>query len=101
MTFQTYLKINGTTLPVQKDDYSVDYSDVIADSGGVTEAGTTIRDVIRVGVPSISVSLLVSVTWLKKLRRLKKEPYLNVEWMNPDTIRALAVCGWFPSVWRT
>ena len=32
MTFQTYLKINGTALPVQKDDYSVDYSDVIADS---------------------------------------------------------------------
>ena len=46
MTFQTYLKINGTALPVQKDNYSVDYSDVIADSGGVTEAGTTIRDVM-------------------------------------------------------
>ena len=43
MTFQTYLKINGTALPVQKDDYSIDYSDVVADSGGVTEAGTTIR----------------------------------------------------------
>ena len=85
MTFQTYLKINGTALPVQKDDYSVDYSDVIADSGGVTEAGTTVRDVIREGIPSISVSLPVSVTWLKKLRRLKKEPYLNVEWMNPET----------------
>ena len=25
------------------------------------------------------------ITWLKKLRRLKKEPYLNVEWMNPET----------------
>ena len=47
MTFQTYLKINGKALPVQKDDYSVDYSEVIADSGGVTEAGTTSRDVIR------------------------------------------------------
>jgi hypothetical protein len=33
MTFQTYLKINGKALPVQKDDYSVDYSDVVADSG--------------------------------------------------------------------
>ena len=85
MTFQTYLRINGTALPVQKDDYSVDYSDVIADSGGVTEAGTTIRDVIREGVPSISVSIPVSLTWLKKLRRLKREPYLNVEWMDPET----------------
>ena len=85
MTFQTYLRINGTALPVQKDDYSVDYSDVVADSGGVTEAGTTIRDVIREGVPSISVSIPVSLTWLKKLRKMKKEPYLNVEWFDPDT----------------
>ena len=85
MTFQTYLKINGEALPVQKDDYSVAYSDVVADSGGVTEAGTTIRDVIREGVPSISVTIPVSLTWLKKLRRMKREPYLNVEWMNPET----------------
>ena len=85
MTFQTYLRINGTVLPVQKDDYSVDYSDVIADSGGVTEAGTTIRDVIREGVPSISVTIPVSLTWLKKLRRYKREPFLNVEWLDPET----------------
>ncbi|MBQ8962615.1 MAG: hypothetical protein IJ089_02285 [Clostridia bacterium] len=85
MTFQTYLRINGAALPVQKDDYSVEYNDVVADSGGVTEAGTTIRDVIREGVPSISVSLPVSRAWLKKLRRLKKEPYLDVEWLDPET----------------
>ena len=85
MTFKTYLKINGTPLPVQKDDYSIDYSDVVADSGGVTEAGTTIRDVIREGVPSISVTLPVSSAWLKRLRKYKKEPYLNVEWLDPET----------------
>ena len=85
MTFQTYLRINGMALPVQEDDYSVEYNDVVADSGGVTEAGTTIRDVIREGVPSISVSLPVSRTWLKRLRRLKKEPYLDVEWLDPET----------------
>ena len=85
MTFQTYIKLNGTALPVQKDDYSIDYTDVVADSGGVTEAGTTIRDVIREGVPSISVTLPVSSVWLKQLRKLKKEPYLNVEWRDPET----------------
>ena len=85
MTFQIYLKINGKALPVQKDDYSIDYNDVIADSGGVTEAGTTIRDVIREGVPSISVTLPVSAAWLKKLRAMKKEADLNVEWMYPET----------------
>ena len=87
MTFQIYLRINGTALPVQKDDYSVDYSDVVADSGGVTEAGTTIRDVIREGVPSISVSIPVSLSWLKRLRAMKREPYLNVEWLDPETGR--------------
>ena len=85
MTFQTYLKINGAALPVQKDDYSVDYSDVVANSGGVTEAGTTIRDVIREGVPSISVTLPVSLSWLKRLRAMKREPYLDVEWLDPET----------------
>ena len=85
MTFQTYLKINGVALPVQKDDYSVEYSDVVADSGGVTEAGTTIRDVIREGVPSISVTIPVSITWLKRLRKMKREPSLTVEWLNPET----------------
>lgn len=85
MTFQTYLKINGKDIPVQKDDYSIDYADVVADSGGVTEAGTTIRDVIREGVPSISVTLPVSASWLKTLRKLKKEPSLNVEWLDPET----------------
>ena len=85
MTFQTYLKINGYALPVQKDDYSITYGDVVADSGGVTEAGTTIRDVIREGVPSISVNLPVSVSWLKKLRMMKREPHVNVEWMDPET----------------
>ena len=85
MTFLTYLKINGKVIPVQKDDYSIDYTDVVADSGGVTEAGTTIRDVIREGVPSISVQIPVSASWLKTLRKLKKEPSLNVEWLDPDT----------------
>lgn len=85
MTFQTYLKINGKVIPVQKDDYSIDYTDVVADSGGVTEAGTTIRDVIREGVPSISVQIPVSASWLKTLRKLKKEPSLNVEWLDPET----------------
>ena len=85
MTFQTYLKINGKDIPVQKDDYSIDYTDVVADSGGITEAGTTIRDVIREGVPSISVTIPVSAAWLKTLRKLKKEPSLNVEWLDPET----------------
>ena len=51
----------------------------------MTEAGTTIRDVIREGVPSISVTIPVSAAWLKTLRKLKKDPSLNVEWLDPET----------------
>ena len=59
MTFQTYLRINGVALPVQKDNYTIDYRDVIADSGGVTEAdrepkenSVTSSDTILTDVPS-------------------------------------------------
>ena len=33
----------------------------------------------------ISVSLPVSAAWLKRLRKMKKEPYVNVEWLDPET----------------
>ena len=46
--------------------YSVSLSDVEADSGGVTEAGTAQRDVVREGVVQIGVTFRVSKKWLKE-----------------------------------
>lgn len=83
--YQTYLKFNDETVPVKKDDYTVSYNDVVSGGSGKTEAGTVIRDVIREGVPSISVNLDVTITWLKKLRAYKKRPALTVSWFDPDT----------------
>lgn len=83
--YQTYLKFNGETVPVKKDDYTVSYNDVVSEGSGTTEAGTVIRDVIREGVPSISVSLDVSITWLKKLRSYKKLPSITVNFFDPET----------------
>lgn len=83
--YQTYLKFNGEKLPVKKDDYSVSYNDVVSGGSGTTEAGTTIRDVIREGVPSISVNLDVTIIWLKKLRAYKKLPAITVGWFDPET----------------
>ena len=83
--FQTYLKFNGETVPVKKDDYTVSYNDVVSEGSGTTEAGTVIRDVIREGVPSISVNLDVTVAWLKKLRAYKKLPSITVRWLDPET----------------
>ena len=83
--YQIYLQFSGETIPVKKDDYSVSYSDVVSGGSGTTEAGTVIRDVIREGVPSISVNLDVTITWLKKLRAYKKLPAITVRWFDPET----------------
>lgn len=73
-----YLTINGEALPIERDNYKVSYRDILSDDGGETEAGTTIRTVIREGVPSIAVSFNVTETWLRKIRAFKKFSSLNV-----------------------
>lgn len=40
MAYMQYLVFNGNNLPLP-DSYSVDLTDVEADTGGETEAGTT------------------------------------------------------------
>lgn len=59
MAFVQYLVFDGARLPLP-DSYEVQMDDVEADSGGETEAGTTQRDVVRLGVVSIQVSFSVS-----------------------------------------
>ena len=49
MAYIQYLTIDGMPLPLP-DSYEVQMADVEADSGGETEAGTTQRDVVRMGV---------------------------------------------------
>ena len=48
MAFVQYLVFDGVPLPLP-DSYEVQMDDVEADSGGETEAGTTQRDVVRLG----------------------------------------------------
>lgn len=48
MAFIQYLAFDGTPLPLP-DSYEVQMVDIEADSGGETEAGTTQRDVVRLG----------------------------------------------------
>ena len=43
MAFMQYLKMEGVSLPLP-DSYDLNLTDVEADSGGETEAGTTQRD---------------------------------------------------------
>ena len=71
MAFIQYLKFDYENLPLP-DSYNLDLTDVEADSGGETEAGTMQRDVIRSGVVTISVSFSVSAVWLSKLSAYAK-----------------------------
>ena len=81
-----YLVFNNENIPMPAS-YSVSLSDVEADSGGVTEAGTTQRDVVREGVVQIGVTFRVSKKWLNKFSAYKKLAsitvgYLDMEIMN-------------------
>ena len=49
MAYIQYLVFNEKSLPLP-DSYDIGLSDVEADSGGETEAGTTQRDVVRTEV---------------------------------------------------
>lgn len=85
MAFIQYLKFNGTALPLP-DSYDMGLTDVEADSGGETEAGTVQRDVVRAGVVNISVSFSVSPSWLKRLTAYSKLPKLTVQYFDTEEL---------------
>lgn len=62
--------------------------DVEADSGGETEAGTTQRDVVRLGVVSIPVSFSVTAAWLGKLTVYKQKEKIRVDYFDTQTLAA-------------
>ena len=81
MAYIQYLAIDGVPLPLP-DSYEVQMADVEADSGGETEAGTTQRDVVRMGVVSIPAAFSVSPKWLKLLTGFKQmeKPRASSQW---------------------
>lgn len=87
MAFIQYLVFDGIPLPLP-DSYEVSMEDVEADSGGETEAGTVQRDVVRLGVVSISVSFSVSPKWLKLLTGFKQREKIGVEYFDTETLES-------------
>ena len=85
MAFVQYLVFDGVLLPLP-DSYEVQMVDVEADSGGETEAGTTQRDVVRLGVVSIAVSFSVSPKWLKVLTGFKQREKISVDYFDTETL---------------
>lgn len=85
MAFMTYLKFDGTALPLP-DSYDVGLSDVEADSSGETEAGTTQRDVVRTGIATITVSFSVSSRWLSFFSSYSKKAKIAVQYFDTETL---------------
>ena len=86
MAHMQYLVFNNENIP-KPASYSVNLTDVEADSGGVTEAGTTQRDVVREGVVQIGVTFRVSKKWLNKFSAYKKLASITVGEKKTTTIR--------------
>ena len=89
MAHLQYLVFNNENIPMpipMPASYSVNLSDVEADSGGVTEAGTTQRDVVREGVVQIGVTFRVSKKWLNKFSAYKKLASITVGYLDMETM---------------
>lgn len=66
MLKREYLMFGEESVPVSSDhDYNVNMGDY--GTANQTEAGSYIRDLVKSNIPSISVSMTVSDTWLTKL----------------------------------
>jgi hypothetical protein len=72
------LYFNNEEIALLKGSYKLNYTDV--ESLNKSEAGTTIREMIREGVLKISVQTYADDTWVKKFRDYKAEDSINVKY---------------------
>lgn len=85
MAFIQYLTFDSVPLPMP-DSYEVELSDVEADTGGETEAGTTQRDVVRSGVVTIPVSFSLSPKWVKVMAEFRRKSKIIVEYFDTESL---------------
>lgn len=79
---KVYLKIEDNVLPVEPGKgYSISLSDY--DRTSQTEAGTTVREVTRIDIPSISVSFDCDKEMLKEMRSYKSKSSVTVKYFDP------------------
>lgn len=67
-----------------KGSYKLSYEDEQAINK--SEAGTKMREVIREGVPKISVSTYALDEWYQKFRQYKSQDSIEVAYYDPDTL---------------
>ena len=67
-----------------KGSYTLAYSDV--EAVNKSEGGTTVREVIRVGVPKISVKTYALDEWFQKFRQYKAQDSIEVAYYDPEEL---------------
>lgn len=78
---KVYLEIENNVLPVEPGKgYTLSLSDY--DRTDQTEAGTVIREVTRIDIPSISVSFDCDVEMMKEMRSYKNKASLQVKYFD-------------------
>lgn len=86
------LYFNNEEIALYKGSYKLNYSDV--ESLNKSEAGTTIREMIREGVLKISVQTYADDTWVKKFRDYKAEDSISVKYYDPSALDFVAFTGY-------
>lgn len=80
-----YLKINDDILPVEPHKgYEVDFKNYEVINN--TEAGTKTRNLVRSGIPTISVNLECDKVMLTDMRRYNKQLSLDVFYYSPYNV---------------
>lgn len=67
-----------------KGSYTLAYSDV--EAVNKSEGGTTVREVIREGVPKISVKTYALDEWFQKFRQYKAQDSIEVAYYDPEAL---------------
>ena len=67
-----------------KGSYTLAYSDV--EAVNKSEGGTTVREVIREGVPKISVKTYALDEWFQKFRQYKAQDSIEVAYYDPEEL---------------
>ncbi len=86
------LYFNNEEIALLKGSYKLNYTDV--ESLNKSEAGTTIREMIREGVLKISVQTYADDTWVKKFRDYKAEDSISVKYYDPSALDFVAFTGY-------
>lgn len=86
------LSLNGTDIPLTKGSYTEKRNYI--DTKNVTESGATIREIVRTGIISLSISLICDHSLKKKLDGYADEASLTVIYWSEKAAALQTITGY-------